>query len=332
MSRKLLLQIIIFSFLLSFTLLCLWVFFSWRNSIPEINLVKGTSDDIALTSKSQAHTDRQLEIYPEIKLPQGLQIYAKQYVLYHAESGKVVLRSKEMNPVPIASTTKLMTGYIVIKYADLNEIVTISDESSSQIGSVIGLRPGERISVRALLYGIMLSSGNDSAHALAEYVGGKLFNNQAATSAEKVKRFVEEMNIQASYLFLNQTEYKDPAGLDTGLSTALDLAKLASYINKNPVLTQIMNTATITVFDEEKKYRYDLRNSNRLVTDYQYAGGLGGKTGYTPEAGHCLVSSAKRDGHTLIGVVLGTLENTNDASAIETKRLLDYGFQFTSWY
>ena len=85
------------------------------------------------------------------------------------------------------------------------------------------------------------------------------------------------------------------------------------------------------MYGDNGRFRYDLRNSDRLVTDYQYEGAIGGKTGYTPAAGHCLVGAATRDGHTFIAVVLHTDSDTNDASAVEARKLLDLGFNQVSW-
>jgi D-alanyl-D-alanine carboxypeptidase len=196
----------------------------------------------------------------------------------------------------------------------------------------MGALAGQRFTVEHLLYASMLVSGNDAAQALAEYGGGLLLKDTDASVEAKTARFVEEMNATARRLGLKDTQYKDPVGLDDlGRSTALDLAKLAGSLNQDPILSRMIGTATITVTDQSGRAGFDLKNSNRLIAEYDYPGSLGGKTGFTPDAGHCLISSAKRDGHTLTAVILKTSDEKNEASAVEARKLLDLGFSLTSW-
>lgn len=254
-------------------------------------------------------------------------INARQYVLYHVESGKVLVNQEGDKQVPIASTTKLMTSHLVAKLGDLDAIVTVSKTAASTEGSIMGLLSGEQISVHNLLYGLMLVSGNDAAHALAEHYGRKLLGNPNATEAEATERFVQEMNTEAAALSLTNTTYKDPAGLnDEGHSTAVDLAKLTSVVNQQDVLHEITTTPTTTVTSVNGGIKHDLRNSNHLVADGSYQGIVSGKTGFTPAAGHCLVTSARQGNNTLVVVILSTYVETKTASATEAKKLLEWGF------
>lgn len=254
-------------------------------------------------------------------------VNARYFALYNPQSGKLLAEQDAEVAVPIASTTKLMTAYLVVKHGSLDDVLTVSKEAVSFGGSTMGLRRDERITVENVLLGALLISGNDAAHALAEHVGGILLNNPGAPAEEKTARFVAEMNATAERLGMRQTRYRDPAGLDDeGRGSALDLAKLAHQVLPLETIKKMTTTATSTVYDVRGVIRHDLRNSNRLVADYFYAGVLGGKTGFTPGAGHCLVSAAEQNGMQLIAVVLSTYTQTKDASAQESRKLLDWGF------
>lgn len=269
-----------------------------------------------------------LKPYPAVGKQKNI-IYAKEYALYHKESGKVLFKSQNMESVPMASTTKVMTNYLVVKYCTLDEEITISEQAASQdpVGSLMGIVKGETFTVESLMHGSLLVSGNDASAALAEYVGGKLLKTQDADSDTKIKRFVEEMNSTAVNLKLADTYYVDPVGLnDEGYTTAIDLAKLASVVFENKDISRIMTTANSTVRDINYGHVFNLKNSNRFVTDYFYEGTVGGKTGYTIAAGHCLVVGAQRGGNTLISVILFTNSDTVEASAQEARKLIDDGF------
>ena len=290
--------------------------------------VKGSSSDAALISV----TPPALAAYSSVNTQAVPQIPAMQFALYAAESGQIILRSKNLDSVPIASTTKLMSSHLVSKFGKLDDVTTVSDTASSVEGSLAHVQSGERISIKNLLYCLLLVSGNDAAHALAEYTGGILLGNPTASAAAKTARFVQAMNEEALRLHMEHTHYMDPAGLnDDGHSNAIDLAKIASVNIADANLQPIMDTADSTVSDQSGQITHKLHNSDRLVSDYQYAGSLGGKTGFTPAAGHCIVSSAKRSGHTLIAVILNTDSSAADASAQAVMKLLDWGFSNVSW-
>ena len=320
MTRASLLRILTFCTTFVFVFFSLWASEAWlgSRSITSSNqvLAAETSTNIALLP------------YPSISPHQALPyINARYFALYNVESGKFILDHSGDQQVPIASTTKLMTALLVEKYGKPTDVVQASSFAVEQDGSVMGLRPGEKMTVENVLYGLLLPSGNDAAHTLAEYIGRILLNSQSATPEEATQKFVAEMNIEAALLHMNDTAYQDPAGLnDTGHSSAKDLAKLASVLLQDPVLHKISTTATYTVKDVTGTISHDLKESNRLVTDYNYPGAGLGKTGFTPAAGHCLVASASRANVTYVAVILSTFNLTPEASAQEARKLLDWGF------
>lgn len=220
------------------------------------------------------------------------------------------------NAVSIASITKVMTACIVIERYDLDEKITVSDESSKVYGSSMNLKSGEEITVRDLLYGLLMNSGNDAAHALATYGQG-------------LEEFVILMNETAQTIGLKNTKYYDPAGLDDqGKSTAHDVAILFSYALKKPFFKDIISTGEKEVRSTNGEIVHQLKNSTRLTTqEIPMEGIIGGKTGFTFDAGHTMVAAAERNGMTLISVILNTTANTKTASAYQTKKLLEWGFE-----
>ncbi|MFA5927137.1 MAG: D-alanyl-D-alanine carboxypeptidase family protein [Patescibacteria group bacterium] len=252
------------------------------------------------------------------------QILAKHYLLADADTDKIIIKQSPKERVPIASTTKIMTAVVVLENYDLDDVVTVSERAAYQIGADAFLRVGEQITVRSLLKALLIKSGNDSAYALAEHI-----NSSGETGTGK---FVGLMNQKAKELGLVDTDYRDPAGLDTtGYSSAFDLYLVTKHALKNPIFADIVKTEHAVVKDVDGSIFHELKNSNRLVGEYQYSGAIGVKTGYMPEAGHILVSAARRDGHTLVGVVVDTFADTAPASADESRKLLDWGFQNILW-
>jgi D-alanyl-D-alanine carboxypeptidase len=216
-------------------------------------------------------------------------------VLYDYNGGKQSL---------IASTTKIMTGLLIAESCDLEAEVAVPDEALLVEGSSMYLKQGEILTVEALLYGLMLHSGNDAAIALAMYDSGS------------VEAFVHKMNKKAYELSLVNTHFENPHGLDSEnhYSTAYDLAKLTAYALDNPVFNQVVSTKTISIGERT------LTNHNRLLR--QYDGAIGVKTGYTRAAGRILVSAAERQGRRLICVTIHDPNDWKDHTA-----LLDYGFE-----
>lgn len=251
-------------------------------------------------------------------------ILAQNYILVDADSSTILLKQDAFDKVPIASTTKIMTALVALENYHPDEVVTISEKAAFQIGADAYLTVGEKITVSELLHCLLIKSGNDSAYALAEHMN--------VSKQDGIEKFVNKMNQKAKQLGMINTYYKDPAGLDvTGYSTAFDLYVVTREALKNPAFSSIVSKKQYTATSIDSKISHLLNNSNRLVNEYDYPGAIGVKTGYMPEAGHCLVSAVKRDGHTLIGVVLKTHKDTAPASADESKKMMDWGFSNIVW-
>ena len=211
--------------------------------------------------------------------------------------------------LPIASVTKIMTAVVTAQLADPDEEICVPAAACGIEGSSAYLRAGERLTVRELLYALMLSSANDAATALALHVGGS------------EEGFVALMNAKARALCMNDTYYVNPHGLpsDGQYSCARDQALLASYARTLPEVRAACSAYTYPIrYDGKENGRY-LVNHNRLLRSYN--GCIGMKTGYTKEAGRCLVTCAERDGVRLVCVTLGDPDDWNDHKAA-----LDAGF------
>ena len=218
---------------------------------------------------------------------------AKAMCVLEKDSGRVVA-GKNMNTcLPMASTTKIVTALTVIQNCDnLDELIQVDDTSIGVEGSSIYLRKGELISVRDLLYGLMLRSGNDSAVALACHIGGN------------VEGFASLMNETAKNVGVNNSNFVTPHGLDhkEHYTTAYDLAKITAYALNNPVFKEIVSTKMHTVEATNKSDKRYMSNKNRLLNSLN--GCIGVKTGYTKRAGRCLVTATERDNETFVCVVL----------------------------
>ena len=230
-------------------------------------------------------------------------VSAEKALSMDAVSGRVLFEKNADSRSLIASTTKIMTALIVCEQCNVLDRMRIPKEAVGIEGSSMYLREGEVLTVQELLYGLMLSSGNDAAVALAIYCGGT------------VGGFVELMNDKARLLGLRNTHFENPNGLDSPghYSTARDLAVLAAYAMENPVFYKTVSAKTVTAGQ-----RY-LRNHNKLLWVVEGADGV--KTGYTRAAGRALVSSATRDGRRIIAV---TLNDPDDWREHQT--LLEEGF------
>ncbi len=212
----------------------------------------------------------------------------------------------------IASTTKLMTAYLALHELPLHERLVAPPYNPLPAESLLGLETDERISVRDLLYGLLLPSGNDAAVALAEGVAGS------------VPAFVEEMNRAARRLGLRHTSYTNPIGLDEpgNYSSPRDLAKLTMRLRRQRLFRRIVDTAQTTL--QTGAHPRTIVNHNELVLKVPWIDGV--KTGYTLDAGYVLIGSGTRKGVTLLSVVLGAPSVA--AREQDTLSLLRYGFSF----
>jgi len=248
-------------------------------------------------------------------------INAKNYVLVDQKSAEIIVAKDEHISVPIASITKLMTAILTMENGKLDAITTVSKNAIYTNGSTIGLAIDEKISINDLLNALLINSANDSAIVLAEYISG---------SEEK---FVELMNSKANDLRMSNTRFLDPAGLnDEGRSSANDIAILLSYALRFDNIKSIIKTPEKDIVSISG-LTHHLVNSNRLVKEEMFFSGIiGGKTGFTPTAGHNLVSAAERDGHILIAVIINTYSSSITASAEECKSLLEWGFNNLKYF
>ncbi len=231
-------------------------------------------------------------------------ISAESAILIDGDTGAVLYAKDDSKRSLIASTTKIMTALVVLERCDLEETVVIPAEATGIEGSSLYLKPGEELTVRELLYGMMLHSGNDAAVALAIACCGN------------VDAFVKHMNDKAQELNLRDTHFANPNGLDSdeNYSTAADLAAMTAYAVQNTRFVEIVSTRTICIGDRS------LRNHNRLL--WTIEGAIGVKTGYTRAAGRILVSAARRNGRCLIAVTINDGNDWQDHSA-----LYDGGFE-----
>ena len=230
-------------------------------------------------------------------------VAARSAYVMDAVSGRVLYEKAPTQQSLIASTTKIMTALIVCEQTNVLDRMRIPREAVGIEGSSMYLQEGEVLTLQELLYGLMLSSGNDAAVALAIYCGGT------------VEGFVELMNDKARVLGLTGTHFANPNGLDSPghYSTARDLAVLSAYAMENPIFYKTVSAKTV------KLGQRCLRNHNKLL--WQVEGADGVKTGYTKAAGRILVSSATRDGRRLIAV---TLDDPNDWQ--DHAQLIDHAF------
>lgn len=227
-------------------------------------------------------------------------------ILMESKSGRILYSYNSHKKLPMASTTKIMTALLAIEKGNLDNIVKIDSSCVGIEGSSIYLRPGEEISLRDLIYGLMLRSGNDAAMAIAKYIGGS------------VENFIDMMNKKAKELGAYNTNFANPHGLPdkNHYSTAYDLAIITREAMKNEEFKKIAKTRLWVADRKINQYFY-----NKNKTLWQYEGGDGVKIGYTKSAGRCLVASATRDNMQLIAVVL------NDGNWFQDcYRLFDYGF------
>lgn len=240
---------------------------------------------------------------------ESIETGAKASVLIESNTGTVLLKENENQAMPMASTTKVMTALMAMEYGKLDEMVTVSRNAFGVPGTSIYLSQGEKISLRHLVYGLMLASGNDAAVAIAEHIDGS------------VSAFCKHMTQRARELGCEKTVFVNPNGLPAQghQTTAYELALIAREAMNYPEFRAIVSTERASIPWEGRSYDRILNNKNRLLREYE--GAIGIKTGYTKAAGRCLVFGARRDGLEVIGVVL----NCGDWFE-EAKRIMDKGF------
>jgi D-alanyl-D-alanine carboxypeptidase (penicillin-binding protein 5/6) len=237
------------------------------------------------------------------------QTLGKAAVLIDASSGRVLYEANAHQQLPPASVTKIMTGLLVVEKGNLNQKVTVSQTAADTPECSIWLEAGEKLTREQLLYACMLNSANDAAMELAESIAG---SEQA---------FVKLMNRRARQLGLKDTHFCNPHGLEASghYTSAYDLAMLSREALHYPMFRKVVSTQTMNIPWAGHEYNRLLINQNRLL--YRYDGAIGIKTGYTKQAGNCVVGAAQRGDMVLIAVSLNSPSVYQDL-----EQMLDYGF------
>ncbi|MEI2358282.1 D-alanyl-D-alanine carboxypeptidase family protein [Mesobacillus zeae] len=229
-------------------------------------------------------------------------VSARSAILMDQQSGRIIYEKDAHSVRRIASITKIMTAILAIESGKLDDRVKVSSNASGTEGSSLFLKPGEKIKLADLVYGLMLRSGNDSAVAIAEHVGGSLDG------------FVYMMNQKAEEIGMKNTHFANPHGLDdheNHHSTAYDMAILTRYAMENDLYRKIAGTKIHRAPNPNEPWDRVWKNKNRLLTElYKYC--TGGKTGYTKRAKRTLVTTASKGGFDLIAVTLDGSDDWND--------------------
>ncbi len=239
----------------------------------------------------------------------ALNLSAECAVVINAYTGEVLYSKNADKRHSMASTTKIMTSLLSVESGKLQNEIVVSDDMLRVEGTSMGLQAGDSFSLDELVYGMMLSSGNDAANVVAYYLGGSFEN------------FSQMMNERAKKIGMLNTNFVTPSGLDSDehYSTAYDMALLGAEAVKNPKFVSVCSAESAVLTYGNPPQRRTVYNHNKLLRYYDYA--LGIKTGFTKKSGRCLVSYAKKDTAELIAVTLNAPDDWNDH-----KKLLDYGF------
>lgn len=244
---------------------------------------------------------------PDIYAEDETEISAKAAVVISADTGEILFEKNSSEKLPMASTTKIMTTLICLESGNLDEPFVVDSDAIHVEGSSMGLQEGDIVTKYALCCGMLLPSGNDAANATAVKLAGS------------IEAFAEVMNDKAKEIGLTKTYFVTPSGLEgTGHgSSAYDMAILASVALRNDTFREICSSETIKLEYGNPPYTRWLKNTNKLLS--LYSGTYGVKTGFTDEAGRCLVSACERDGKNLICVTLNDRNDWNDHMALYDK-------------
>ena len=232
----------------------------------------------------------------------NFRVSARNAIAMDRESKQILFNQNGYELVPMASTTKILTALITIERGNLDEKFTVSKNAASIRGSKVGYKEGEEIAIKELLFGLMYRSGNDAAITLAEGIGGS------------VEGFAEIMNHYAKSLGLLDSHFESPHGLDSSghYSSAYDLAVLTAKGMEYDMFREVVGTKEIR--KDTYGFSRDYNNINKIL--WKIPGANGVKTGYTGQAGKCLVSSVNHDGRDIIIVVLNCPDRWNQTDKI----------------
>ena len=228
-----------------------------------------------------------------------LEVNAEAAVVMDADSGRLLYAQNPDKRLANASTTKIMTALLTLEQPDQDRYFTVDSDAIQVEGTTMGLQPGDSVTLHQLAAGMLLPSGNDAANAAAVEIAGS------------EEAFVRLMNQRAAELGLENTQYRNPSGLDAEghYSSARDLATLAAHALENEDFADIVSKQEIRLAFGNPPYNRSLYTTNKLLERYPYA--IGVKTGYTDDAGLCLVTAAEKDGTRLIIVTLNGKDDVN---------------------
>ncbi len=255
--------------------------------------------------------DVNAEIQASMNAKEVPQLNSRSCVVLDRLNQNILYGKNEKNKVKMASTTKIMTAIVVLENSSLDTTVEASKKAAGTGGSRLGLKTGDKITIRDLMYGLMLCSGNDAAVCLAENVGGS------------IEGFANLMNAKAEELGLSNTHFESPHGLDSDghYTTAYELALLSNYALKNTTFLNIVGTKNYTVMLNGSPK--NLSNTNELLGNLNGVYGI--KTGFTNGANRCLVTACKRGDMDIICVVLGA--DTKNFRTKDSIKLIEYSFK-----
>jgi D-alanyl-D-alanine carboxypeptidase len=287
------------------------------NDLQKVVAINGSGWDFY--NKNLSHESK-LEILPQKIKSSDPDVNAVSAFAMDAGTDYPLFDKNSKKKMPIASLTKIMTAIVVLENSKSDEIVTISPKAMGVFGDKAGMVAGEKIKLRDLLQVMLIDSNNAAAYALAEHTGGGSIDN-----------FVSLMNKKAEVLGLKDTKFFNPNGLDApagseNYSTAYDLAQLTDYALSKSSIWEISRTQEATLYSLDKSQTHHVKNTDELLGQMDNV--YGGKTGYTTDAGECLVLISESPGtkHKIISVVL----NAEDRFA-ETKKLVDWVFNSYRW-
>lgn len=252
-------------------------------------------------------------VLPVSKFTARPQLTAKAYVVIDKESGALLYAKNPDQQLYPASLTKMMTAMVALDTYPLDRVITINEESEA-IGTTIHLQKGERITVEQLLRGLLIASGNDAAFALANaYPAG-------------YQGFIEKMNEKAQSLHMNNTTFKNASGVEQEghLTTVRDVATLTKEAMKLPFFRDTVSRQSMTLHDIDGRFTHDVKTTNKLLGVVEGIEGV--KTGFTTEAGECLITQTTRNNHTIITAMLGSQDRFG-----ESARLIAWAYANHEW-
>ena len=274
--------------------------------------------------ETQEENPSDINITPQFnsqKPDSSIKLYSKSCCLIDAGSGRILYSKDADTPLPMASTTKIMTCILALELGDPDSVVNVSSYAASMPDVQLNICEGEQYILKDLLYSLMLESHNDTAVAIAEHIGGSK------------EGFAQLMNNKASELGLSSTHFVTPNGLDAEghYTTARELCLITAYAINNPEFLKIISTDSYTFTDVSKKRTFSVYNHDSFLK--MYDGALGVKTGFTGDAGYCFAGAARRGDITLTSAVLACGWPPHKSYKwSDTTALMDYGFNNFNYY